>query len=237
MEQNELEKQLKEEAKKLKVKSFSERWDIIKSKINNVEPVTREEQLIDVPATVLAGAGVNTTSSKHDLKRKRLLVGISLAVLFCLIILAVVLPLSLHVDNGLRLYEVGDLRVENVSDDEFYDSLEESGLNIVDLSDFEVTAYAIFYSTENTVKGGMVELFDEQTQTFAIISIYTSDVNVYFNPDFEKLDLDNLEIYYSTIIESDVYRTEAYSLTNDLKYYLNILSIEEPENFLDRLFL
>ena len=47
----------------------------------------------------------------------------------------------------------------------------------------------------------------------------------------------NLEIYYSTIIESDVYRTEAYSLTNDLKYYLNILSIEEPENFLDRLFL
>ena len=171
------------------------------------------------------------------MKRKRLVVGISLVILFCSIILAVVLPLSLQVDNGLRFYEVGDLRLENVSDDEFYDALEGSRLNIVDLSDFEVSAYSIFYSPQNTVKGGMVELIDEQTQTFATISIYTSDVNVYFNSDFEKFDLDNLEIYYSTIIESDVYRTEAYSFTNDLKYYLNFISIEKPENFLDRLFL
>lgn len=237
MEQNELEKQLKEEAKRLKVKSFSERWDIIKSKINNVEPVTREEQLIGVPAKVSSGVGVNTTSPNHALKRKRLIVGVSLAVLFCLIILAVFLPLSLTTNRGMKFYEAGDLRIDNVDEDVFCDVFEETGLNIVDLSDFEVSAYAIFYSTENTVKGGMVELFDEQTQTFAIISIYTSDVNVYFNPDFEKLDLDNLEIYYSTIIESDVYRTEAYSLTNDLKYYLNFLSIEEPKNFLDRLFL
>lgn len=237
MEQNELEKQLKEDAKKLKVKTFSERWDIIKSKINDVEPMAREGSLVDVPATVSAEAGAYTTSPNHVLKRKRLVVGISLVILFCSIILAVVLPLSLQVDNGLRFYEVGDLRLENVSDDEFYDALEGSRLNIVDLSDFEVSAYSIFYSPQNTVKGGMVELIDEQTQTFATISIYTSDVNVYFNSDFEKFDLDNLEIYYSTIIESDVYRTEAYSFTNDLKYYLNFISIEKPENFLDRLFL
>lgn len=70
----------------------------------------------------------------------------------------------------------------------------------------------------------MIELTDVQTQTFATISIYTSDVNVYFNPDFENLDLDNLEIYYSTVIESDVYRSKAYSLT------------EESENFLIKLF-
>lgn len=237
MEQNELETQLKEEAKRLKTISFSERWNIIKSKINNIEPVTREEQLIDVPATVSASGGVNTISSKYDLKRKRLIVGISLAVLLCLIIIAIVVSLSLTTDRGMKFYEISDLWIDNVDEDVFYDVFEETGLNIIDLSDYEISAYAIFYSAENTVKGGMIELTDEQTQTFAIISIYTSDVNVYFNPDFVKLDSDNLEIYYSSIIESEVYRSEAYSLTNDLKYYLNFLSIDEPENFLTRLFM
>ncbi len=169
--------------------------------------------------------------------RSKLYIFAGIAAFFIVVILAIVLPLTLSDDDGLKFYDSGDLRLDNVEADEFYEVIEEAGLNIIDLSDYEVSGYAILYSTEMAVKGGMVELVDEQTQTFATISIYTSDVDVYFNPDFEKLDSDNLEIYYSTIADSGVYSTEAYTIKNDLKYYLNFLSIEEPENVLTALFM
>lgn len=169
--------------------------------------------------------------------RSKLYIFAGIAAIFIVVIIAIVLPLTFSTDDELEFYDSGDLRLDNVEADEFYEVIEEAGLNIVDLSDYEVSGYAILYSPEMAVKGGMVELVDEQTQTFATISMYTSDVDVYFNPDFEKLDLDNLEIYYSAISESGVYSTEAYTIKNDLKYYLNFLSIEEPENVLTALFM
>ena len=224
MEQNDLEKELKEEAKKIKAKSFSERWTIIKSKINNVEPVTREEQLIDVPATVSAGGGVNTTSSKYDLKRKRLIVGISLAVLFCLIILAVVLPFSLTPDRGMRFYEIGDLRIDNVDEDTFYDAFEETGLNIVDFSNYESTSYAIYYSSDSAVKGGIVEA--DSDNYFLTIKIYTPDVNVdtLFDDEHEVYN-GVIDINYHTEYVNDIYNTIGQANYLGMRYVIEYMSL------------
>lgn len=231
MEQNDLEKQLKEEAKKIKAKSFSERWTIIKSKINNVEPVAREESLVDVPATVSAGTGAYATSPNHVLKRKRLIVGISLAVLFCLIVLAVVLTFSLTPDRGMRFYEIGDLRIDNVNADEFYDVFEEAGLNIIDFSNYESASYAIYYSSDNTVKGGVVETFSENY--FLTISIFTPNVNVdTFFDDGHEVYNGVIDINYHTEYVDDTYNTIGQANYRGMTYVIEYMSLYDDVTLL-----
>lgn len=222
MEEKDIEQKLKSSAAKIVTKSFSERWDNIKESIlieDNKQEVLAEDAIL---ATI-----DGQTIQNENSKRKNFLIAVLSLLFSCVVILAIVLPLTLK-NNKMEFFVPDDLDRKTVSEEQFYNSIEDVKFNIINLSKYNKDGYAVFTANDGTVKGGEVEIINEEEGYYLNIIFYDKTVNI-TEPilDYEKYEVGSIEINYYTQMEDEIYSTYSYVEYNELHYQIDYVSIDD----------
>ncbi|MDE7256518.1 MAG: hypothetical protein K2N50_00990 [Clostridia bacterium] len=234
MEEKDVEKQLKEEAAKLKNKDFSERWEVIKDKIHPSAEEMRGE--------VLSEQKVFTTTSgsrsERGVAKKKLILYSGLVVLVIAVCLAIALPLTLRKPQE-RFLGLADLDRKNVSESEFNTAIENSDIQIINLSNYELDMLYILTTENSTVLGGGAEVIDFETDSYNKLVFYSAKVTSDFeiSNDSEIYNVNNVKIKYITTAGEDYYTTVAIADSGAVIYELNCMTVDENVTAVfDRLF-
>lgn len=222
MEEKDIEQKLKRSADKIETKSFSERWENIKESIL-IEDNKREVLAEDAILATIDG----TTTHNVNTKKKNFLIAVLSLLVSCFVVLAIVLSLTLK-KNGMEFFDSSDLAHPTVSKEQFYDDIKNAKYDIIDLSKYDIYAYSIFTINENLVKGGGVEIANEEKGYYLNIIFYDKTVKI-TEPIlyYEKYEVKSIEISYYTKMEDEIYSTYAYVEYNELHYQIDYLSIED----------
>ncbi|MDE7167730.1 MAG: hypothetical protein K2O28_02645 [Clostridia bacterium] len=236
MEDKDIEQYLKERADEVKVKDFSERWEKLKGRIEAAQEVELKETASE---TVLATSSNGNVSS--NAVRKKLIISLSAVFLAIALCLAIVLPITLKKNDVRHYLSFKDLSSsEALTADEFYDQIEETDLNIVDIQKFEASSYGLYYTDENKVVGGRFDIFDEDEGILASIVFYDIIVISSFEigEDFKSCDVNGFYIEYKTEPDDDeLYSTRAKAVGTKISYEFDCLSADENiETFFNKFF-
>ncbi|MBD5631799.1 MAG: hypothetical protein HDP34_01025 [Clostridia bacterium] len=232
MENKDIEQLLKESADEVKVKDFSERWENIKDRICS----TKEIELKETTSETVLATSANSNLSQNSVRKKII---ISVCAIFLLIglCLAIVLPLTLK-NNDKIYFNLNELKHEIVTEDEFYAQIEETALKIFDLKSFEVDNFVLYYTEDNIVVGGKIEISDEET--FATVVFYNTSVKSSFEigTDNKTCVKGGYNIEYITEIDADeLYSSMAKAVGANISYEFDCLSLDENiETFFEKIF-
>lgn len=223
MDNKEIERKLKHSANKISMKGFDERWEAIKDQIGEQEETVEEKVLVTQVASACATAEGEYKERPHY-RRKLVFVIIAL---FCVLTLAIGLPIILTQNKGMPYFNVSDLQGYIANEDEFFERLRESDISIIDLSHFAVESYILYVTPENDVIGGSIEFIDEEKEYFANIKFYDEYVQgiVQNTSDYSDFTINNIVIKYRTDIKGEEYKTVAITQYNKINYYIEILSV------------
>ena len=137
MENKDIEKKLKNSASKIEMKDFSERWENVGTRIGLYDD-GKENVLYKEPVWA-ASDGVNVKVS-YRLKSSWTIVVAALLIIG--IMLAIVLHIVLREDD-YGYFNYYELTEKIVSEDEFDNKIADSGLNTVNISDYEFSLYKL----------------------------------------------------------------------------------------------
>ncbi|MDE7083830.1 MAG: hypothetical protein K2O81_01145 [Clostridia bacterium] len=234
MEEKDVEKQLKEEAAKLKNKDFSERWEVIKDKIHP----SAEEMRGEVLSEQKVFSTTSGSRSESGVAKKKLILYSGLVVLLIAVCLAIVLPLTLRKPQE-RFLGLADLERKDVTESEFNTAIENSDIKIIKLSKYELDMLYILTTENSTVLGGGVDVLDLETGSFNKLVFYSSNVTSEFeiSNDSEIYNVNNVKIKYITTAGEDYYTTVAIADSGAVIYELNCMTVDENVTAVfDRLF-
>lgn len=220
MQNKDIETKLKNSADKIEMKSFSERWENIKGRIlteEDTQEVFAEDAILATPE--------GTITRNVNKKSKYSLIAILSLIVSCIVVLTIVLPITLK-KNEMEFFDPNDLAHPTVSKEQFYDDIKNAKYDIIDLSKYDTNSYAIFTTNEGIVKGGEVEIANEEEGYYLNITFYDKTVNI-IEPvlDYEKYKVKNIDIFYHNQIEDEIYSTYAYVEYNKLHYQIDYVSI------------
>lgn len=224
MEEKDIEKQLKEEAAKLKQKDFAERWEVIKDRISPSVEGIRGEVLSEQKVSA-------TTSGSHAESgglKKKLLIFSGLAALLIGVCLAIVLPITLRKPQQQRFLGLADLERKDVNKSEFEHALQNSDMQIIDLN-YELDMLYILVTDDNKVMGGGADVLDPETGSYSQLTFYSSNVKSEFviGENFQTYSVDNVKIKYETSADNDYYTTVAIADSGSVIYELNCITGDE----------
>ena len=224
MEERNVEKQLQEYADNLKKKDFSERWEVIKDKIQPSEDGVRDEVLCE-QKVVASTCGSRSESGR--VKKKALFFS-GLIVLLIAVCLAIVLPIMLRKPQE-RFLALADLNSKDVSQSQFEDELSRSGLKIIDLSSYESDMFYILVAEDNKVMGGGAEVFDFQTSSYTMLRFYSSKVKSEFeiSDECKTCTINNVVIKYVTNPKNENFNTVAIADSGTVIYKLDCTTVDE----------
>ncbi len=234
MEEREVEKQLKEDAANLKKRDFSERWEVIKDKIQHSEAGMRDEVLCEQKVAV-------STSGSHSESRgvkKKVLFCAGLVVLLIAVCLAIVLPITLR-KHQERFFALSDLKPTDVTQSQFEETLQSAHMQIIDLSDYELDMFYILATDDGKIMGGGVDILDLETESFSNLVFYSSNVKSEFDTanEYKICNTNNIEIKYVTTFKGDHYSTVAIADSGKIIYELTCTtSYEDVIPVFERLF-
>lgn len=220
MEDKDIEKKLKFHADKITVKDFSERWNAIQLRedFNN----SKEEVLIQEPLLVNDTGHVTVN---HNNKKLSVII-ISAFLAYVIICLSIVLPIVLQRSDEIRYYDVNDLYADVVSDYDFYDKLTDANIEVIAFEEAEVETYFLYYTSDNILVGGGVELINESVGYISHVNFYNNAVAVRNNlTDYEKYYVEDITIKYYTNFDNEWYSTTAMAQYQNLTYVIDCLSI------------
>ncbi len=231
MNERKLEEELKAKAEKIKLEEFSSRFEKLQQREKAQQFLERETVCETVPALE---NGNKTCKTRRKLN-KPLIIFMTFALL-CILVLAIVLPLTLNKKLPMG-YGKGEASLyEKVSnEEEFYRELQFAGIAVPDLSECDVDVYGlIFLATTDAVKGGYVDYYDERNNSSVALEIFTTDVKVEigthdFDNQCKTVAIKDTTVRY-LIIESDeegAYRMLALANNKNNNYKLEILSDNE----------
>lgn len=222
MQDRDIEEQLKTSADKITVKSFSERWDAIKERISIEE---RQQEVLTENSVLATSDGTVTRSFGHK-KRNTLIIVLSM-IFSCILILSIVLPLTLQKkDTGFLI--IDDLREKYVSEEQFYKDINDAGYETVNFSKFYVVSYLILTTADGDVKGGIVNVVNEDTGYISIITFYDRSVEVTESDlNYNIYNFSGTEIKYNTRFADEIYSTYAFTRYKDLYYQIQCDSVED----------
>lgn len=150
--------------------------------------------------------------------------------MFLIIFLSIFIPISLRKSEPVY-FGPNDLISEFVAEDVFFDEIENSKIDIVDLSKYYCEELTLLKSLSGEVQGGKFSLNDEEGLYLVYVSFYSNSVIVP-EDDFsesEKYELANTEIFYimfnycgdvSNVLIQDSY----FSLGDE--YYYALLDVK-----------
>lgn len=233
MENKDIEKKLKNSASKIEMKDFSERWENVGTRIDLYDD--GKENVLYKEPVLAASDGVNVKVSNRLKSSWTIVVA---ALLIIGIILAIVLPIVLREDD-YGYFNYYELTEKIVSEDEFDNKIADSGLNTVNISDYEFSLYKLLLTPNNYVVGGAVEFLDEEEGIYFFINFHKKiviseyDIGLVYN----EYTVGNTIIKYKTTVEEDIYSTVATTTYRDLIYEIEYISFDENiENLFDKLF-
>lgn len=125
MERKEVEKKLKQSAKKIKSREFSSVWDEIKDQIEEPQEIQKTRKF---PQWAVAIASVLSF------------------VLVCTIVISIIITNKRYVFSELIVY--------TVAEDEFCREMDKSGISVVDFSGYFNKSFVLYKTKHGKVKGG-----------------------------------------------------------------------------------
>lgn len=226
MKEQDVEKQLKESADNIKMKDFSERWEIIKERIR----LESENQTV-VPCeqkVAVTSGGYNL----HNVTTKKVSFAVGLCCLFLAIVLAIVLPLTLKKGSPKRYLAIDDLNSVTVSLDEFETEINKSGIKLIDITKYETSSYRLLYSDNEQLKGGYIDLFDQDNAAVVSLLFHTEDVSTKLKlvSDIITINVNSVNIKYEKIADELTHNFKALADTNSIIYELECIAATDNIN-------
>ncbi len=228
MGKKEIEKELKQSANNITMKDFDERWETIKDRITDYDKIDVVEMSVSETVPVLVEAEGEYNEKPHY---RKIVLFLSL-VLFCILMIAIVLPIVLTQNRNRTYFYEADLQKHITNDDEFIERINESNITIIDFSQLPVENYILYVTPENKVRGGSIEFMNEQKEYFARIEFYDEYVRgrMQNTEGYSNFEVNNLIIRYKTSYDQEVYNTTAILQYNKVNYYVDILSAYDNIN-------
>lgn len=220
MDNKDIEKKLNSDAKNIKKKDFSVRWNEIQAQINDIDSEENQATSVLIPVNATSNSG-NENKRQQPLKLLTILLTIAL-----MIVMAVVLPVVLIKKNERIYFNEGQLSYESVTETEFYSGLKESNIEIINLSKLSVENYRLFYSDSSEIKGGGFESIDEDLGCYSAVVFYDSSVTVNDIIEYEVYNIKNLEIKYHLTETEGYYAMTATTVVEKVFYRFNCSMVE-----------
>lgn len=128
----------------------------------------------------------------------------------------------------MEFFVPDDLDRTTVSEEQFFKNISDIKYSIIDLLKYDINGYAIYTTIEGKIKGGEVEIANEDKGYYLNIIFYDRTVNI-TEPimNYQKYVVKNIEITYYTQIEDEIFSTYAYVEYNELHYQIDYVSIED----------
>lgn len=221
-ELEEIEKMLQEKADKVTMMPYEERRARLAARLGLDGQPAEEPVLEPALATNSGSVGVGFWHRKSTL-----VVGIAL--LFCCIVLAIVLPFVLKRETKFLF---GNLEYRLSTQEEFETELEKSKIDPVDFSSYEIRSYRLWFTSENAVKGWNIEYFDENNSSMIILDFFDDSVTdiqtiAQFEDICQTTTIENTTIQYYTEKSEEVYNTIALASYKNATYRIQCVSAQE----------
>ncbi|MCI9290245.1 MAG: hypothetical protein HFE32_00395 [Clostridia bacterium] len=215
---------LEKSAKRIEMKPFADRWKDIESRLefDRTEKVVIKDQ---IPVLAMQ-SNTNTNESRKTFNKYKIF-GLSIC-LFLIIFLSIFIPISLRKSEPVY-FGPNDLISEFVAEDVFFDEIENSKIDIVDLSKYYCEELTLLKSLSGEVQGGKFSLNDEEGLYLVYVSFYSNSVIVP-EDDFsesEKYELANTEIFYIRTDDSELIEYKVLAKHNNVTYELNYLALSD----------
>lgn len=228
-DQERIEMLLQKSIKKHDVEPFQERWDAIESELDFDNC---ENKVVEEKASILVGLGVdsNSCNDRPPINKKSVFI---LTFVCLILVLAIILPICLN-KKEQSYFSPTDLVGEVVTEDEFYEGIEKSGINLVDLTKYQCQEFSLLKTNSGEIHGGNLSINDDIKNEIVKVSFFSKFVSVpnYDFTDPEICKLNNLEIQYKKIDnEEDVVQYKAYAKYREVTYKLDYYCL--TDNLLD----
>ncbi len=217
MEEKDIEELLQQSADSVEMRDFSEVWKNIQGEVTSARPQRRR-----LPKWVAALASSAAAVA---------------------LISAITLPIVLC--QGEPVYFWDELNSNSVSAEEFYNDIESSEVNCVDLRRYVASSCILYQTQEGVVKGGKAQLTDSQSApTFVMfIKFYESSVEVdngdiVYDTSYITSNGANVEYVLKTSQpEYSYYVYDMMANYNAVNYYMEYTCFtEDVTSFLDSFF-
>ena len=222
MDYKDIEKELKKKADQITLKSFDDR---IKNRISDPEEVNVS---IEEPVLV-SGTGSETVKSGKRINKK-LIIEILVPVFVLLALCAIILPQMLRKkDDSIRYFNLEELSYVGVTEEEFCLAINNTNMNIIDFSLYEISGCRLFVSSDNVVLGGKVDILDEVDFFMASVKFYSNVVITDFKIETENevYNVNGFDVKYVTEFEDETYITVAIATNAEMRYEMEITSFDD----------
>ena len=224
MKNREVKKILKQDAEKIRVGDFSERWEEIGKKINTADSVATQG-LTNCEQEVVAIDGSHTYLRDN---KKKFILFFCVAAVLIIACLAIVLPITLRKPQE-RFLSLADLSREDVVQTKFEEGVQGAGIEIIPLSGYEIDSYFLLFSDEQLVKGGGVEIYDEELESVTSLTFYLPDIKSEFSlkHNYKSWNVKKYSIKFLTEKNGELFKTEAIVLGSKVNYELVCFTADE----------
>ncbi len=210
MDNREVEKILKKDAKKIKIKNFSEVW----KKINND----------------------NASESKEKRKKFTIWIPVFSSVLCVVIALAIIIP-TFFINNSETLYYSDTLNYLATDEITFNTSINKDMPNCINFDKFDGASWMVYETSEKVAKGGKIDIYDnlESPGFYALVKFYDKNVEVkdIFFEYTENTIINNTTISYGlkeAYPDNSLYIYQVYAIYKEIQYYIELTIFSEDPN-------
>lgn len=202
MDDKDIERILKDSANKTELMPSEERWNRIKDRLDMQvkveEPVLQE-------VTVAASAG-NANKNLFNSARGRTTFGFIVCCVCLILCLAIVLPIYFTRPNEHRYLDEKELIYILCSNEEFENDINNSKIELVSLSDYEINNTYILKTESGEVKGGGFDFNVEEKEEYVKVKILAENIKTdafeYSNP--LNYNINDTEILYKKVEETSI---------------------------------
>lgn len=219
-EQEQIESILKNSVNKIDKESFDKRWNAIELELDFDRS---ESEIVESRVPVLAGQGVNgINSNDRQSKSKKNIITI-IACSFLILLLAIILPIYLN-KKEQSYFSPTDLLGEVVTEDEFHIGVSDSGIELVDLTNFNCQEFSLLKTNAGEVQGGNFSINNDIENEIVNVSFFSKLVQIpnYDFTDPEIYKLNEIDIQFKKIDNNDnVFQYKAYARYKEVTYKLD----------------
>lgn len=234
-ENEQIENILKKSADDIKIKSFADRWKDIESRLdfNRGEEAVQKEK---VPVLVTQNTGSGGSGNRSSSIRRNI---ICIALCLCfVIILAILVPVFVK-ESEPAYFEPSELIYGFVSEEEFYETVKNSGIDIVDINRYKYEEFSLLKTVSGEIHGGKFSINDMDNMMIIQVTFYSSSV-IISDTEFinaNKHQISDTEILYKKLDNVDLIQYKALAKHNNVTYLIEYMSLADNLlDFLDQFF-
>lgn len=217
MNYEDIEKKLMADAENFNQKDFPYRWAKMQTGDKSNSSVEIKEGVVS-SGLITESVTLNENDSNHNFNNRTLKVIMIIFAAVIALTLAIVLPLTLRGRDKIYFNEE-QLSYTNVEESLFHSGIKTANIKIVDISEYSLNNYRLYYSEQHEVKGGAFEFVDESLGCYANVIFYDSTVKVNYNlTNYEICEVQDTQVKYVLQQEDDFYALSATTVFKGIYY-------------------